>query len=147
MPRGGKRSGMPSEPDPAYKQMRDEARGRAALVARMREEVKYTTGVKRAVHLATLYSLQHGRCAICQEERTPEQLFIDHDHASGRVRGLLCPSCNTGLGNFKDDVKRLEKARSYLLNHTSLFYAPSRSGELSEDGPDPSSAGVTPPRA
>lgn len=51
-----------------------------------------------------------GRCAICG---LPEKA-IDHNHATGEVRGLLCGSCNTGLGFFRDSPKLLRKAAEYL---------------------------------
>jgi len=42
---------------------------------------------------------------------------MDHDHASGDFRGMLCDNCNSGLGRFKDDVTRLESAINYLKRH------------------------------
>jgi hypothetical protein len=59
---------------------------------------------------------QYDRCAICGES-TKNTLHIDHDHTTGNVRGLLCPNCNIGLGNFKDDVTRLWNAIAYLELH------------------------------
>jgi len=56
---------------------------------------------------------QDGYCIICFE-KCDDVLVIDHCHITGKVRGLLCQQCNAGLGNFKDDPKRLEKAISYL---------------------------------
>lgn len=50
-------------------------------------------------------------CVICGEFANQ----IDHDHKTGKVRGLLCVNCNTGLGKFKDDPMLLEFARIYLL--------------------------------
>ncbi len=63
-----------------------------------------------------LRKLQDGRCAICQEYR--ERLLVDHDPATGFVRGLLCHSCNHALGRFRDDPERLRRAIVYLTEPT-----------------------------
>jgi len=55
---------------------------------------------------------QSGCCAIC-EIRT-KQLYVDHDHKTGEVRGLLCANCNFGVGDFADDPDRLLGAARYL---------------------------------
>ena len=58
---------------------------------------------------------QDGVCAICQQECTRfGRLSVDHDHKTGEVRGLLCNNCNKGLGIFKDEIKRFERAIKYL---------------------------------
>lgn len=55
---------------------------------------------------------QNGRCAICKEVYTP--LFVDHDHETNEIRGLLCFHCNTALGHFEDKITNLEAAINYL---------------------------------
>ena len=59
-----------------------------------------------------MYEGQNGECNICNKYY--ELLFIDHCHNDGHVRGLLCNSCNRGLGVFKDDISLLEKAIAHL---------------------------------
>lgn len=57
-----------------------------------------------------------GRCAICRQPESREgyMLAVDHDHETGRNRGLLCGQCNTGLGKFRDDPFLLRNAMEYL---------------------------------
>lgn len=58
---------------------------------------------------------QNGVCAICLEVcATGRDLAVDHDHETGKVRGLLCRDCNVSLGLMKDDPNRLRKAAEYL---------------------------------
>ena len=58
---------------------------------------------------------QGGVCAICRKAcQMHHRLSVDHDHDTGRVRGLLCHSCNTGLGKFGDSLLTLEAACAYL---------------------------------
>lgn len=57
------------------------------------------------------------KCEICgtfEADTSYGTLYVDHSHSSNKVRGMLCQACNTGLGNFKDDIKLLLKAVSYL---------------------------------
>lgn len=73
-------------------------------------------GVTEAQYAAVLLK-QGTRCAICQthQAKLKRALAADHDHASGVFRGLLCHRCNTGLGMFLDQPKRLLAAVEYLL--------------------------------
>lgn len=60
---------------------------------------------------------QGGVCAICgngASDAIRKNLAVDHCHGTGRVRGLLCGNCNTGLGSFKDDPVLLRRAIKYL---------------------------------
>ena len=58
-----------------------------------------------------------GKCACCgnSEPGTKRGWFVDHDHETGKPRGVVCFKCNTGLGMFHDSVELLEMAIAYLL--------------------------------
>jgi hypothetical protein len=59
---------------------------------------------------------QDGRCAICRtDDPSPWRVFgVDHDHESGRIRGLLCDRCNSGIARFREDPDVLRRALAYL---------------------------------
>lgn len=67
-----------------------------------------------------MYMAQNGKCAICESDYAgnrngSEKAFaVDHDHKTGKVRGLLCEACNTGIGKLKDDPEILRSAIRYL---------------------------------
>lgn len=78
--------------------------------------LKAAYGLTRGEYEA-MCDAQGGRCAICLEvqESTPRGvLFVDHCHASGNVRGLLCESCNLAIGKLKDSPEVLRRAADYL---------------------------------
>lgn len=58
-----------------------------------------------------MVSRQGGKCKICRKRK---KLTVDHCHRTGRVRGLLCLCCNTGLGMFRDNRRWLRRAIKYL---------------------------------
>lgn len=62
-----------------------------------------------------LLEKQNNLCAICKSNLNSKRKFdIDHCHSSGKVRGLLCSLCNTGLGKFRDNIDFLNEAINYL---------------------------------
>jgi hypothetical protein len=70
---------------------------------------------------ASMVAGQGGVCAICGGPLDPGN--IDHDHKTGRIRGVLCTSCNVGLGFFRDDIASLKSAIEYL-NRSEPITAP-----------------------
>ena len=83
-------------------------------------------GGSRTYHLTRRYGItaaeadylldrQQGLCAICN---AAPAVHVDHDHATGAVRALLCFNCNGGLGQFKDNPEVLHAAAYYVQFHT-----------------------------
>lgn len=64
--------------------------------------------------LLAMLEAQGGVCAICPKQMSKP--CVDHDHATGQVRGLLCHGCNTMLGLAGDDPERLNAAIAYLVS-------------------------------
>ena len=69
---------------------------------------------------------QGGICIVCgcaiqtQKNEGGNAAAVDHDHNTGKVRGLLCTKCNMGIGLFKEDSGLLRKAANYLENQQVL---------------------------
>lgn len=63
---------------------------------------------------AALLKLQGGKCKICC---AAAPLHVDHCHTTGKIRGLLCNGCNSGIGFLKDDMDILARAINYLAEH------------------------------
>lgn len=99
---------------------------------RGRHRYKYDRDKDRSYKLRRLYGVdtddvqrflieQNGKCPICNGILDPDGIrasrpYVDHCHETGKVRGLLCHHCNTGLGYFKDSRERLEAAVAYLAS-------------------------------
>lgn len=72
-------------------------------------------------YLISMYDNQDGNCAICYKSFDREMiskqngLFVDHCHQTGRIRGLLCLKCNSGLGMFNDNETLLRRALEYII--------------------------------
>lgn len=76
-----------------------------------------------------LFNRQGGRCAICGETEKiidhrsgePRMLAVDHNHVTGKNRGLLCNNCNQGLGRFKESWELLDAAVAYLKSYEESY--------------------------
>jgi len=100
------------------------ARERAIYRADPRKQLDrqrfYNYGLTTGAFLSLLIS-QQNKCAVCKtvfqniSHKTPR---VDHSHKTGKVRGLLCANCNTGLGFFKDNKNFLLAAHLYLEANT-----------------------------
>lgn len=60
-----------------------------------------------------LYDKTDGKCYICLEEKD-YYLHVDHNHSTGKVRGLLCNHCNRGIGMLRENINTLKSAIEYL---------------------------------
>lgn len=107
----------------AAARMRKWAKDNAAQHATTRHawDLRNIYGITPEIHAAMLAE-QGGKCAICGEDEksqhwrngTPFRLSVDHCHATGKVRGLLCQRCNRAIGLFGDSSDLLRKAIGYL---------------------------------
>lgn len=72
----------------------------------------------------TKFEEQKGKCAICKRHQSElnKVLFVDHNHITNKVRGLLCDACNTGIGYLKEDFDIFYNAISYLKFHENKQY-------------------------
>lgn len=63
-----------------------------------------------------MFEAQGGKCKIC--DRKMKKSCVDHDHSTGRIRDLLCHSCNIALGLLQDSADVARKAAEYLTRHS-----------------------------
>jgi tRNA U34 5-carboxymethylaminomethyl modifying GTPase MnmE/TrmE len=63
-----------------------------------------------------MFNNQEGRCAICKRHQSEfkQALYVDHNHKTGKVRALLCPTCNSILGKFMEDIQLFKSAIKYM---------------------------------
>lgn len=84
--------------------------------AKMRSYWRRTYGLTQE-DVVELKDGQGGLCALCRERPA---IHVDHDHRTGRVRGVLCFQCNAALGQFKDRIDVLEAAVGYLQRYSGV---------------------------
>ncbi len=79
-----------------------------------------------------MFEMQRGVCACCGVHQSEVRITfsVDHCHQTGRIRGLLCHHCNVGIGQFKEDVKRMEAAIAYLRRNTNPELAGSKTNVI-----------------
>lgn len=106
-------------------------RNREAILAKQKLRIRQADGsnrrrdwVRNGVEISVeeyraLLEQQGGVCAICAQPDPKRELSVDHCHETGRVRGLLCQSCNWGIGLLKDDPTLIEAALNYLVSRRS----------------------------
>lgn len=78
-----------------------------------------------------LVVIQNGRCLICCKA---QKLGVDHDHRTGEIRGLLCRSCNQGIGIFEDSPTLLFNAIAYLEKNMSNEKSDDLKGKTVSEG-------------
>lgn len=86
---------------------------------KIRDRIYKKFGITQEKYEEMLAS-QNRVCAICGKNPEIEgrnHLYVDHDHSTGAVRGLLCHYCNMALGKFKDSIPLLREAHAYLKTH------------------------------
>lgn len=87
---------------------------RARLLIEMRQATTVRRyGITRG-QIQAMAQAQGGLCALCRKAPGGRGLQVDHDHESGKVRGLLCMPCNVALGALGDNQKGLMRALSYV---------------------------------
>lgn len=110
-PPGSKRPVTPPGPRCATHHRKERQRRKGAAHER---RVQQVYGLAPGGYEA-LYALQGGRCAICRRATgATRRLSVDHDHATGEVRGLLCRPCNGLLGHARDSMDFFVRAWLYL---------------------------------
>jgi 5-methylcytosine-specific restriction endonuclease McrA len=91
-----------------------------------------------AAEVAAMLARQSGCCAVCLRPLSVKNCHVDHDHVTGRVRGILCFNCNGGLGQFRDDIRLLRRAARYLRGQLRAGHGRGSWGHIVLDDPTPS---------
>jgi hypothetical protein len=104
-----------SDPESKLKrQIRERKRNTKNPLAKKDAELKRLYGIDIKKYL-NMMSAQNNVCKICKQEcKTKYSLSVDHNHATGNIRGLLCNRCNRAIGMFEDSPDLLKEAAKYL---------------------------------
>ena len=88
----------------------------------LNDNYKYKYGISLEEYSEKLREQNH-KCKICKKDETEvfkQTLYVDHNHDTGEVRGLLCHPCNAGLGHFKEQEDLLEAAKQYIKEYKNV---------------------------
>jgi len=109
-----------ADPEPAKRRAAEWYRANQARVRSAKDWAQY--GITPEDY-ARMFAAQGGRCAICRTANpgNGRRWSVDHDHETGKVRGLLCSQCNTGLGMLRDSPITLTAARAYLAGERPAY--------------------------
>lgn len=99
--------------------------------ARANAYYKYRYGITRD-EIDDMIEAQGGLCAVCRRPESqivpksgkPRRLQVDHDHRTGRPRGMVCQFCNMVLGHVDDSTEHLQRFIAYLDQHAEATFAP-----------------------
>ena len=104
----------------AYRLANPEKQARAQANSMLKARYGITLAQKEA-----MIEAQGGKCGCCGDPlewgrgaKKPLLAHLDHNHTTEKLREILCNPCNLGLGNFRDDPKRLQAAIEYLAKHS-----------------------------
>jgi len=103
--------------------MREMRREKRAQMTAKEKRYQRLKAISRAYGISIteyeqMWQRQQGRCAICEQAK--DKLGVDHCHTTGRVRALLCVSCNAALGLLQEDPALFDRAVAYLKAHAAL---------------------------
>ena len=88
------------------------------------KDVAFRTNLRRFYSMTeseywTMFHQQDGACAICLTPPNGRKLGVDHNHQSRKIRGLLCSTCNSGIGAFRDDPDLMRRAARYAQHNAA----------------------------
>lgn len=92
--------------------------------------------------LDSMLTKADNKCELCSKVFSGREPHVDHNHTTGKVRGLLCNSCNTGLGHFKEDPELLRKAISYIGRFKYVVQSQVSPNSSDQPSPDRQEQGV-----
>lgn len=101
---------------------RTEARANESKIQQKKHRLRKNYNLSLAEYDEMLQK-QDGKCATCQLHFSvfKRALAVDHDHSSGKIRGLLCGSCNSSLGLLKENFDTVLRLAKYIQTHKDII--------------------------